>query len=126
MGCTKKGKEYPKVTGAAAANDYLTRMVANEMRGPGDTKPALERLSRRYGLSFWTLEHIRKGRAKECDAGLFERIRAAYLDHCERKLRELEHELRMEKARGDARDNDLLVETEALLAKLAARKGKER
>jgi hypothetical protein len=75
-----------------------------------------------YGIPYWTLEYFRKGKAKTCDLTLFQRIRGAYLDHCEGKLKALQHELHIEKAKGNDSDADLLAEAEALLAKIAERK----
>jgi hypothetical protein len=108
---------------ALAASEMVRKMVAREMRGPSDTGPAMQRLEAKYGLPFWTLEHLRKGRAKVCEAGLFQRLRGAYLDHCERQLNALKHEIELEKARGNDCDSDLLAEAEALLAKIRQRKG---
>lgn len=116
-------KSFPMT--AATASEYVRRMIGREMQGPGDVGPAMNRLEAKYGIPFWTLEHLRKGKAKTVDVSVFARIRAAYLNHCERQLRSLEHELRIEKARGNDRDQDLLAETEALLAKLAARRAKD-
>lgn len=75
-----------------------------------------------HGLPIWSLDHIRKHRAKSVRPGLFARIEAAYLRHLERQLAALQHELLVEKAKGDARDQDLLGEVETLLAKVAARR----
>lgn len=108
---------------ALAASEMVRKMVAREMRGPSDTGPAMQRLEAKYGLPFWTLEHLRKGRAKVCEAGLFQRLRGAYLDHCERQIAALKHEIQMEKARGNDSDQDLLDQAEALIQKLRARKG---
>lgn len=123
MAYPKNRKRYPMSATVAAASDMVRRMVAREMRGPSDTGPAMQRLEQKYGLSFWTLEHLRKGRAKVCEAGLFQRLRGAYLDHCERQLKALKHEIEIEKARGNDADADLLAEAEALLAKIKQRKG---
>lgn len=109
---------------AATATEYVRKMIGREMQGPGDIGPAMSRLEAKYGIPFWSLDHIRKGKAKTVDVGLFARIRGAYLDHCERKLKALEHELRLERARGDDRDQDLLDQVETLLAQVASRRGK--
>jgi len=121
---------YPKISNsyrddkmsAAVASDLVRKMVAREMRGPCDTGPAMERLEQKYGLPFWTLDHFRRRKAKGCDVGLFARIRGAYFDHCERSVKRLCHEMKMERMRGDDFDADLLAEAEALLEKILARK----
>lgn len=110
--------EHPMT--ALAATELTRKLVAREMRGPSDTGPALCRLESKYGLPFWTMEHLRKGRAKTVDALLFARLRAAYLDHCRRQIAALQHELELERASGDDRNQDLLAETETLMAKLEA------
>lgn len=113
-------KSFPMT--AATATEYVRRMIGREMQGPGDAGPAMNRLEAKYGIPFWTLEHLRKGKAKTVDVSVFARIREAYLSHCERQLRALEHEIRLEKARGNDRDQDLLAEAETLLAKIAERR----
>lgn len=121
--------KYPKFRisypmSAAQATMYARRMIAREMRGPNDAGEAMNRLEAKYGLPFWSLEHLRKGKAKTCDVGLFSRLRTAYLDHCERQLKALEHELSIERAAGNDDDADILAEVETLLAKVAERKGR--
>lgn len=106
-----------------AASEMVKRMIAREMRGPSDLSEAMRRLDRAYGLGYWTLDHLRKGRAKTCEAGLFQKIRAAYLDQCERQLRALQHELAIERTSGNDADTDLLAEVETLLAKVEAKRG---
>ena len=102
----------------AAAREMIRRMVALESQGPADTQPALRRLAARYRLSVWTLEHIRKGRAKTVEASLAQKLRSAYFDHCKRQVERLQHELQIERARNDDLNADLLAEAQALLAKL--------
>jgi hypothetical protein len=121
MASPQKRKWYPMT--AAVASEYVRRMIAREMRGPNDMGPAMNRIEQRFGIPFWSLDHLRKGKAKVCDVALFQRIRSAYLDHCERQLSALKHEIELEKARGNDCDQDLLAEAEALLAKIRERKG---
>lgn len=107
----------------AVASEYVRRMVARESRGPGDTESAMARLEARYGIGFWQLSHLRGGRAKTVDVGLFARIRAAYLDYCERQLRLLEHEIAVEKAMNeDDSLEDLESEAAALMARIKAKR----
>jgi hypothetical protein len=75
--CRKNEHTERKVMSSAEmAAGYVMRMVEAETRGWGDQENALSRLEARYGLPFWTLNHIRTGRAKTVEAGLFARIRA--------------------------------------------------
>lgn len=105
------------------ASAYVKRMVERETRGWGDQDNALSRLEARYSLPKWSLDHLRTGRAKSVDAGLFQRIRAAYLDLCERQVARLQHEIAIEKAIQDDDDlGNLEVEIWALAARIQAKK----
>jgi hypothetical protein len=110
---------------AIEAQGYVRIMIEREARGWGDQTNALSRIERRYGLSFWSLNNLRTGRAKTVEAGLFQRIRSAYVDMCERQIAALEHEVAMERARdASAVDQDLAAEIERLAAKVRASKTK--
>lgn len=100
------------------ASAYVKRMVEREARGWGDQSTAQRRLGSRYDLPFWALEHLRTGRAKTVEAGLFTKIRAAYLDLCERQVAKLQHEIAVEKA---IYEDDSMEDFEAEAAALAAR-----
>lgn len=123
---------YPKISksysegkdemSAAAASEYMRKMIAREMKGPNDLGPSMNRIEQKFGIPFWTQDHLRKGKAKTCDASLFARVRNAYLSHCERQLKSLQHEIEVERAKGHDLDQDILAEVEALLAKVEARK----
>lgn len=117
--------EVPPMS-AAVATDYVRRMVQKESRGPGDTDSAMMRIEARYGLPFWSLYHLRKGKAKTCDISLFSRVRAAYLDMCQRQARALLHEIEMETQAGDDTLADLELEVRALAQKVAAQKAGRR
>lgn len=107
-----------------SATDIVRTMVRRESRGPGDMDNAMRRIGAKYGLSFWSLWHLRKGRAKTVDASLFARIKGAYLDMCHRQAAGLLHEIEIEAAAsGDDLDSDIAAELEALLAKIQARRG---
>lgn len=115
------------MSSADVASDYVRRMVEQESKGWGDQENALSRLEARYGLPFWSLNHIRTGRAKTVEAGLFARIRGAYLDLCERQITKLQHEVAVEKAlNNDDSLQDLEREAEELAARIAARKAARR
>lgn len=110
----------PKVVSSAdVASGYVNRMIERESRGWGDIGPAMDRLQSRYGLSRWTLNHLRTRRAKTIDAGTFQRIRSAYLDFCERQIANLSHELEVERSvYPDAHMEDFEREASQLLAKV--------
>lgn len=105
------------------AGTYVRRLVERETKGWGDQSNAGRRLEARYGIPFNALEHLRTGRAKSVDAGLFSRIRAAYLDLCERQIEKLQHEIAIEKAiYNDDCLQDLEREAQALAARVQAKK----
>lgn len=106
------------------AGRYARGLIGMELDVPGDAEGALYRLEQRYGISPNQLIHLSKGRAKGCDISLFGRLKLAYLDSCERKLRKLQLEIEREKAAGDDLDTDLLDRANALLAEVAAKRGK--
>lgn len=127
MGCKEFEHEEREMSSADVASDYVRRMVEQESKGWGDQENALSRLEARYGLPFWSLNHIRTGRAKTVEAGLFARIRGAYLDLCERQITKLQHEVAVEKAlNNDDSLQDLEREAEELAARIAARKAARR
>jgi len=112
----KSGHEY--MSSSEVAGDYVRRMIEHETKGWGDQQNALARLEARYGLPFWSLTNLKSGRAKTVEAGLFARIRAAYLDLCQRQVSKLQHEIAIEKA---LTDDDNLADLESEARRLAAR-----
>lgn len=100
------------------AGGYVRRMVEKEAHGWGDQAPAQGRIEAKYGIPYWTLERLRTGRAKTVEAGLFARIRGAYLDLCERQVAKLQHEIAIEKA---LNEDDSLEDLERAAADLLAR-----
>ena len=117
----KLGREV--MSSSDVAGDYVRRMIEHETRGWGDQHNALSRLEARYGLPFWSLRNLKSGRAKTVEAGLFARIRAAYIDLCERQVTKLQHEISIEKAMNeDDTLQDLEREAAALAARIAAKK----
>jgi hypothetical protein len=107
------------MSSAVTAHSYVKRMVERESAGWGDTNLAISRLERKYGIPFWTINNIRTGRAKTIEAGVFARIKAAYIDMCERQIARLQHELEVERERdGDALDSDLLAQVQSLAEKV--------
>lgn len=119
----KSRNETPPMS-VEAATDYVRIMVQRESRGPGDIDNAMTRLEQRYGLPFWSLWYLRKGRAKTVEASLLGRIRSAYLDMCQRQASNLLHEINVEAAANDDLDSDIAAELEALVAKIQAKKAR--
>jgi hypothetical protein len=119
-------REMSSVDMAGQASSFVRRMVENETRGWGDTDNALNRLEAKYGLPFWSLQNLRTGRAKTVEASLFNRIKAAFVDHCGKQAARLLHEADMAKE-VTPEDVDLGAiqnEIRALQARLAAAQGK--
>lgn len=112
-------------TAVEQARSYINKMIEKENAGWGDQKLAIGRIELRYGLPFWTLNNLRIGRAKTVEAGLFARIKAAYIDLCERQIARLQHEIKIEmEITGNDFDADFLVEVQTLVERVrAARKG---
>ena len=110
---------------AVEARSYVRLMIENEAKGWGDQTNALSRIERRYGIPFWSLNNLRIGRAKTVEAGLFQKIRRAYIDMCERQLAKLAHAIAIERAR-DASDvnEDLAAEINRLAEKISASKAR--
>ena len=117
----KSRNEIPEMS-VESATEYVRTMVQRESRGPGDIENAMQRLETRYGLPFWTLWHLRKGRAKTCDTSLFARIRGAYLDMCQQQVGSLLHEIQVEAAIGDDTLEDLEARVRVLQAEIKAKK----
>jgi hypothetical protein len=116
-----------EVSTVEEAGSLVRRMVHREANGWGDQGPAQRRLEVKYGIPFWSLEHLRTGRAKTVDGGLLARIRAAYLDLCERQVAKLQHEIAVEKAiNEDDSLGDLEREAEELASRIAAARARRR
>jgi hypothetical protein len=105
-----------------AATEYVRTMVQRESHGPGDLDNAMNRIEARYGLPFWTLWHLRKGRAKGIEASMLARIRAAYLDMCHRQASNLLHEIEVEAATGNDMDTDLADRLRAIASEIEAKR----
>lgn len=125
MRCRETKHVEHEMSTAVEAQGYVKRMLENEGSTWGNLSQALERIERRYGIPYWTLNNLRTGRAKTVEAGLFQRLRGAYFDHCERQIARLQHELEMEKERAsNDLDEDLLAQVQSLAAKIKAKKGR--
>jgi hypothetical protein len=70
----------------------LTRMKS---RGPGDTDNAMRRLEREYELDYgflWSLRYRRRT-LKIISISVYESIRAAYRNECEKQMRKLGNDI---------------------------------
>lgn len=125
---SESNKEFveSELSTAETATGYVRRMVAMESRGCGDTHGALHRLCRDLNLEYWPTEHVRRGKAKRIEVGLYQRIRGAYIAYCEKQVAKLQHEIAVERALAaddDQRDLEVLESEVCRLAEaLAARK----
>jgi hypothetical protein len=112
---------------AAVASEYVRTMIHRESTGPGDCERAMRKIEAKTGIGYWTLDHLRKRKAKTIDVSLFARVRAAYLDLCERQVSRLQEELKIEKAIcGDDTLEDLEREAAQLVARIAAKRAELR
>lgn len=118
-------QERKVMSSAEVASGIVRRMVETETRGWGDQDNALYRLEARYGLPFWSLQNLRTGRAKTVEATLFNRIKAAFVDHCGKHAARLLHEAEMAKeANIDVADIENQIR--ALVARLEAAKADQK
>lgn len=114
----------PKPMTVAEASSMVRHMIHREASGPGDYENAMRRLETKYVIGFWTLDHLRKKKAKTCDIGLFARIRAAFIDHCGKQAARLIQEAETAKAvTPDVHLDDIENQIRALAAQLEAAKG---
>ncbi|MDW9726332.1 hypothetical protein GOB91_29225 [Sinorhizobium meliloti] len=106
------------------AGEYLDKMIEREAES-SNRETAIATIARRYGFTKAQILHLRGGRAKDVRMSVFMKIRAAYLDHCERLMARLIHEIETEKLRfGSDHFQGLDAEAAALAEKI--RKEKER
>lgn len=129
MRSPKNEHSVPAMTVEAAAN-YATRvhkMLSAGVRSDDDLDVAYDSFERQFGVGRWTIEHLRKLKAKTCDVSVFARLRGGYIALCERQVAKLQHEIAIEKATHDDDDlRDLEAAAAALAAKIAAKKAMSR
>ncbi|WP_313610765.1 hypothetical protein, partial [Rhizobium sp.] len=100
------------------ARDYGRRMLEMESRGNGDQLNALERIGREVGLKPRAVRRLINGETQPT-LSVFARLRAGYLNLCERQINRLQHDVAVEKARfGDAAFAGLDHEIQALAEKV--------
>lgn len=116
-------REMSSVDMAQEAGGLVRKMIARESHGWGDQSEAQRRLEMRYGLPFWSLEHLRTGKAKSCETSLYMRIKSAFIDHCGKQAAALLHEAEIaRKANPDVHLDDIEDQIRALAARLEAAK----
>ncbi len=106
-----------------AALTMYKKVLAREVRGPGDVEDAMYRLQTFQGLDYWRQWQL-KYRKQACEE-FVEQVRQAYLGMLERSVRRDIEALKIEQAkdsRSDAGNTDLIAEAETLLAKIQAKK----
>ena len=110
----------------AQARDEHQSLIARLMRGPGDSMGAMHRAESMFGLPYWSQWNLRHKR--RATAQFMQRVRYAYLDMLAQSVRREIEILKTEEAKGngDINDQGLLAEAEILLAKVAARKAREK
>lgn len=117
----------PTMTVEAASN-YASRvhkMLSDGVRSDDDLDVAYDSFERQFGVGRWTIEHLRKLKAKTCDVSVFSRLKSGYLALCERQVAKLQHQITIEKATQDDDDlRDLEAAAAALAAKIAQRKAR--
>jgi hypothetical protein len=119
--------EYPvpQMT-VEAATDYARGVhgfLQANSRTEDDLDAAYGAFERQYGVGRWTVEHLRKAKAKTCDVSVFAKLRAGYIALCERQVAKLQHQIAVEKATDDDDDlRDLEAAAAALAAKVKAKK----
>lgn len=111
-----------------AATEYAARVhgfLEAGTRGEDEMDAAYDAFERQFGVGRWTVEHLRKRKAKTCDVSVFAKLKGAYLALCERQVTKLQHQIAIEKATHDDADLRVLeAEAAALAEKIAQRKAR--
>lgn len=108
-----------------AASDYASRvhkMLSAGVRSDDDLDVAYDQFERQFGVGRWTIEHLRKKRAKGCDVSVFSKLIGGYLTLCERQVAKLQHEIAVTRATSDDTLEDFDAQAAALAQKIAERK----
>lgn len=121
MTCVDLGRDSVKL-----ARSYAKRMVDREAAESGDIGTAMRRIETITGFPFSTLWGLRYRPPKTIDRDVFRHLRKAYLKVCARQIASLMHDIEADAIQGtDDADDDLVVEAEAVAAKLKAAVAKE-
>lgn len=123
MQSPKSEHSAPPMT-VEAATDYARRVhgfIEAGVRSDDELDAAYSSFERQFGVGRWTIEHLRKRKAKTCDVSVFAKLRGAYLALCERQVAKLQHQIAVEKATNDDLE-DLAAEAAALAEKIRSRR----
>lgn len=99
------------------ARVWADALVWKECNGPGDLVEARHRVEARYGIPATLLRDLRYRPPKRIAAELYERLRIAYRNQCERELKRFEGELADASAQGRDETNSALVRQAVALAR---------
>lgn len=114
------GAFSPDITAA-----YARKMVELESRGNGDQMNAIDRVARKCGMGQRALRRLINGETRDPGLTVFGRVRAAYLDLCERHIQRLQADIETDmRIHGDAAFADLDREIQSLAEKVRRAKGK--
>ena len=108
---------------AKRATKLVREMIHLKSAGPGGSRRAMEAIEREHQISFWQLDHLRKGKAKTIRVSLMAQLEKAYLAVCENQIRRIEERIRVERATQQNADyDDLVAEVSNLASRLQARR----
>lgn len=121
MTCVDLGRDSVNI-----ARGYADRMVEREKAEAGDIESAMRRIETATGFPFSVLWGLRYRPPKTIDRDVFKHLRRAYLKVCARQIASLMREMEADAIQGtDDAEDDLVVEAEAVAAKLKAAMAKE-
>lgn len=110
---------YVSVFAPEQATGYAKKLFENLTRGWGDETRALNEAARMAGMTPSAFKRLMKGQNKIVEVGVFGRVRAAYLDHCERLIKHLQHEVEADQMRyGNDPFEDISADISALAEKI--------
>jgi hypothetical protein len=88
-----RDKQMSAVTFVQDASTKTRWLVERESRGAGDTRNAMERIARRYGIPFQALWTLRYREPRDILVSVYSRICEAHEAECSRQARLLNEEL---------------------------------
>lgn len=113
------------VENVEGVSSIVRRWIHQMTDAPGEHENAMRDIQRVYGIGYWTLDHLRRRKAKTCDVGLSARIKAGYADYLKKKAKALLYEAEIVESMGMGEDvASIQREIAALVARLEAAKSK--
>lgn len=110
--CTEREQDLHAMSGAIVT-DRMQAIIDASRRSNEQDANTLRRVCEKYGLPYWTLENVRKGRARTIPLDLLDRLGHVWLSVREEQLRKWEMELATERAKGFVDDDLLDMERQA-------------